>query len=190
MSVRYIGSKARVADAILDLAGQPMEGRFVDAFCGTGAVAAVAAAREWCVTVNDSLPSAVAMSVGATVAKENVRFEALGGYTAAVHAAPDPVVIYEPVYVYDEEYERQRERERQENAELIAKVVVLLVAVATPHAKRLWLERPAQPSRRAKPSERHARLSRQRRRTPSWLKPPSLTRVRNSPLPLRTTART
>lgn len=86
MSVRYIGSKARVADAILDLAGRPMEGRFVDAFCGTGAVAAVAAARAWRVTVNDSLPSAVAMSVGATVARENVRFEALGGYTAAVQA--------------------------------------------------------------------------------------------------------
>lgn len=72
--------------------------------------------------------------------------------------APDPVVIYEPVYVYDEEYERQRERERQENAELIAKVVVLLVAVATPHAKRLWLEkaRPAIEARKAKRAARKA----------------------------------
>ncbi len=71
---------------------------------------------------------------------------------------PDPVVIYEPVYVYDEEYERQRERERQENAELIAKVVVLLVAVATPHAKRFWLEkaRPAIEARRAKRAARKA----------------------------------
>lgn len=86
MSVRYIGSKARVADAILDLAGQPAEGRFVDAFCGTGSVAAVAAAQGWRITLNDSLPSAVAMSVGATVAKDNVRFEALGGYAAAVQA--------------------------------------------------------------------------------------------------------
>ncbi|MEU0575679.1 DNA adenine methylase [Dermacoccus nishinomiyaensis] len=43
--VRYIGNKARVADAILDLAGDPGDGRFVDAFCGTGSVAAVAASR-------------------------------------------------------------------------------------------------------------------------------------------------
>lgn len=86
MSVRYIGSKARVADAILDLAGRPAEGRFVDAFCGTGSVAAVAAAQGWSITLNDSLPSAVAMSIGATVAKDNVRFEALGGYAAAVQA--------------------------------------------------------------------------------------------------------
>lgn len=86
MSVRYIGSKARVAEAILDLAGPPTGGRFVDAFCGTGAVAAVAAAREWSVTLNDSLPSAVAMSIGATVARDNVRFEVLGGYSAAIEA--------------------------------------------------------------------------------------------------------
>ncbi|GAA3528177.1 restriction endonuclease subunit M [Aeromicrobium flavum] len=83
MSVRYIGSKARVAEAILDIAGQPSDGRFVDAFCGTGAVAAVAAARGWSVTLNDSLPSAVAMSIGATVAMGNVRFESFGGYPRA-----------------------------------------------------------------------------------------------------------
>jgi hypothetical protein len=71
---------------------------------------------------------------------------------------PEPVVIYEPVYVYDEEYERRRAREREENAELIAKVVVLLVAVATPHAKRLWHEkaRPAIEARKAKRAARKA----------------------------------
>lgn len=84
MSVRYIGSKARVADAICDLAEPPSGGRFVDAFCGTGSVAAAAATRGWRVTLNDSLPSAVAMSVGATVSRGNVRFEALGGYTSAI----------------------------------------------------------------------------------------------------------
>lgn len=70
----------------------------------------------------------------------------------------EPVVICEPVYVYDEEYERQRERERQENAELIAKVVVHLVASATPHAKRFWLERarPAIEARKAKRAARRA----------------------------------
>jgi hypothetical protein len=70
----------------------------------------------------------------------------------------EPVVVYEPVYVYDEEYERRREREREENAELIAKVVVLLVAVAAPHAKRFWLEkaRPAMEARRARKVDRKA----------------------------------
>lgn len=84
MGVRYIGSKARVADSILDLAGDCTSGRFVDAFSGTGSVASAAAARGWNVTVNDSLPSAVAMSVGAVVGAENVPFASVGGYSSAV----------------------------------------------------------------------------------------------------------
>lgn len=83
MSVRYIGSKARVADAILDLAGAPGPGRFVDAFCGSGAVASAAADRGWRVSVNDSMPSAVAMTIGALVGTGNVPFDALGGYFGA-----------------------------------------------------------------------------------------------------------
>lgn len=84
MGVRYIGSKARIADAIVELAGPPAGGRFVDAFCGTGVVAAAAADRGWPVTLNDSLPSAVAMSIGATVGRRDVPFAALGGYGEAV----------------------------------------------------------------------------------------------------------
>lgn len=84
MGVRYIGSKARVAEQIIDLAGAPSGGRFVDAFSGTGAVAGAAASRGWAVTVNDTLPSAVAMSVSNVVGKENVPFRALGGYLNAV----------------------------------------------------------------------------------------------------------
>lgn len=84
MGVRYIGSKARVADTIVDLAGTPSDGRFIDAFSGTGAVAAAAANRGWTVTVNDSLPSAVAMSIGATIGHGNVPFTTLGGYTKAI----------------------------------------------------------------------------------------------------------
>ncbi|MGP4915611.1 DNA adenine methylase [Brachybacterium tyrofermentans] len=86
MGVRYIGSKARVADAILDLAGGPGGGRFVDAFAGTGSVAGEAASRGWPVTINDVLPSAVAMSIGATVGVGNVSFEMIGGYRAAIRA--------------------------------------------------------------------------------------------------------
>lgn len=84
MGVRYIGSKARVANAILDLAEPPKDGRFVDAFCGTGSVASAAASRGWPITVNDTLPSAVAMSVAATIGQGNVSFAPLGGYSAAV----------------------------------------------------------------------------------------------------------
>ncbi|MGP7815026.1 DNA adenine methylase [Glutamicibacter soli] len=80
VGVRYIGSKARVAETILDLAGDEISGRFVDAFSGTGSVASAAADRGWDVTVNDSLPSAVAMSVGAIVGSQNVPFASLGGY--------------------------------------------------------------------------------------------------------------
>lgn len=84
MGVRYIGSKARVAGVILDLVGEPDGGRFVDAFAGTGSVAAEAVSRGWPVAVNDSLPSAVAMSVAATVGRGNVPFKELAGYEAAV----------------------------------------------------------------------------------------------------------
>ncbi|WP_137873769.1 hypothetical protein [Rhodococcus sp. Q] len=71
---------------------------------------------------------------------------------------PDPVSRYEPVHVYDEEYERRRAREREVNAELIAKAIVFLVEVATPHAKRLWHEkaRPVIEARRAKEAARKA----------------------------------
>lgn len=86
MGVRYIGSKARVANAILDLAGDSKHGRCVDAFSGTGSVAAAAANRGWRITVNDSLPSAVAMSVGGVVGRDNVPFQGLGGYLHAVNA--------------------------------------------------------------------------------------------------------
>lgn len=70
---------------------------------------------------------------------------------------PDPVMIYQPVNVYDKEFERRRARElrrareQEEIAELLADLVKILVAEATPHAKRLWREkaRPAIEARRA-----------------------------------------
>lgn len=84
MGVRYIGSKARIADTIIDLAGSPDGGRFVDSFSGTGAVAKAAANRGWPVTVNDSLASAVSMSVAAVIGAGNISFASLGGYGRAV----------------------------------------------------------------------------------------------------------
>ena len=85
MSVRYIGSKARVARAILELAGHA-PARFVDAFSGTGAVSAVAAGRGWPVVINDSLACAVSMSVGAVLGRGNVPFKEVGGYESAIAA--------------------------------------------------------------------------------------------------------
>jgi len=82
MSVRYIGSKARVAETIVELAGDT-DGRFVDAFCGSGAVGAEASRRGWPVLLNDSMPSAVAMATGAVVRAQDVPFVRLGGYAQA-----------------------------------------------------------------------------------------------------------
>src|SRR5689334_20609616 len=63
MSLRYIGSKARIADQIAAILGPwPGQGRFVDAFCGTGIVARHAADLGWPVLLNDHLTSSVAMA--------------------------------------------------------------------------------------------------------------------------------
>jgi adenine-specific DNA-methyltransferase len=100
VSVRYIGSKARVAQSIVDLAGQPLQGRFVDAFCGTGAVAAVAADRGWPVTINDSLPSAIALATGALLGQHDVSFVRLGGYEQTIATLND--LVGEHGFLHDE----------------------------------------------------------------------------------------
>lgn len=60
------------------------DGLFVDAFCGTGVVAAAAADAGWPVRVNDSLSSAVATASALLVSREDVPFRELGGYEAAI----------------------------------------------------------------------------------------------------------
>lgn len=83
--MRYIGSKARVVDTILELAGPPSgSGMFVDAFCGTGAVAAAAADAGWDVRLNDNLESAVTMAAARILSHADVPFRTLGGYETAV----------------------------------------------------------------------------------------------------------
>jgi adenine-specific DNA-methyltransferase len=87
MSLRYIGSKARIADQIAAILGPwPGRGRFVDAFCGTGIVARHAADLGWPVLLNDHLASSVAMASAQVVAGRDVPFTALGGYQAAAAA--------------------------------------------------------------------------------------------------------
>jgi adenine-specific DNA-methyltransferase len=85
MTFRYIGSKARLADRILERVGAPSGSRrFVDLFCGTGAVAVAAAARGWDVHLNDHLHCAVITAAGRLIAPKAITFDAIGGYEGAI----------------------------------------------------------------------------------------------------------
>jgi len=99
VTFRYIGSKARVVDLLAPQIGRPASnGRFVDLFCGTGAVAEIAARLGWDVHLNDSLHSAVTMAAGRLVTDSQARFSKLGGYRAAIEAlntvSPQPGFIH------------------------------------------------------------------------------------------------
>ena len=73
MSFRYIGSKARVVDAIIERVGTTNNGVFVDVFSGTGSVALAASEAGWRVHVNDHLTSSAIMSF-ACVASLNATY--------------------------------------------------------------------------------------------------------------------
>lgn len=85
MTFRYIGSKARIVDLIAAQIGTPRGSRrFVDLFCGTGAVAEAAARLGWDVHLNDQLHSAVTMAAGRLVTSYQAEFKELGGYPATI----------------------------------------------------------------------------------------------------------
>ena len=84
MSFRYIGSKARIVEAIIDHIGPSDGGVFVDAFAGTGAVAEAASLAGWRVHVNDHLTSSAIMSYARLTSKANIPFEGLSGYERAI----------------------------------------------------------------------------------------------------------
>jgi adenine-specific DNA-methyltransferase len=84
MTFRYIGSKSRLVDQIMARVGPRTDGFFVDAFCGTGAVAEAAALAGWPVRVNDNLHSAVISTVGRLVSRDQAMFKKLGGYATAI----------------------------------------------------------------------------------------------------------
>jgi adenine-specific DNA-methyltransferase len=114
LGVRYIGSKMRVAEAIVSLAGDADEGRFVDAFCGTGSVAKAAATQGWRVVINDSLASAVTMATGLLVSRTDISFQELGGYESACSELdlldPEPGFLhaeYSPASALRSEIERR-----------------------------------------------------------------------------------
>lgn len=84
MSFRYIGSKARMVEAILAHIGQPDGGVFVDAFSGTGTVAEAASRTGWKVHVNDHLVSSAMMSFARLSCKTDIPFAGLSSYPNAV----------------------------------------------------------------------------------------------------------
>ncbi|WP_457868994.1 DNA adenine methylase [Pseudomonas aeruginosa] len=85
MTFRYIGSKSRLIDQITAYIGHPKQGAFfVDAFCGTGAVAEAAADLGWNVRINDSLHSAVISAGARLISADQAAFKKLGGYGAVI----------------------------------------------------------------------------------------------------------
>lgn len=86
MSFRYIGSKARFTEEIMKYVGKPAgdSGRFVDVFCGTGAVAAEAHKLGWDVWVNDNLISAVTMASARMMSFKQAKFLNVGGYSSVI----------------------------------------------------------------------------------------------------------
>ncbi len=86
MAFRYIGSKARVVEAIIRRVGDPDGGRFIDAFCGTGAVADAAARAGWSVHVNDHLRSAGVIALARLTSSKQAPFHYFGGYERAIAA--------------------------------------------------------------------------------------------------------
>ena len=84
MSFRYIGSKARVVVQIGEYLGASRGRAFVDLFCGTGAVAEIAAELGWKVRLNDHLLSATTMAEARLLSVAETPFPHLGGYEAAL----------------------------------------------------------------------------------------------------------
>lgn len=115
MTFRYIGSKARIVADIIERLGPPRhDSRFVDLFCGTGAVAEGAAKAGWAVHLNDHLHSAVIIAAARVLGHENARFQTTGGYEATVrqlNALPPQEGFvfrsYSPASLYELGFERR-----------------------------------------------------------------------------------
>lgn len=64
--------------------GPPNGGRFVDAFCGMGSVAAKAASLGWPILANDHLAYATVVTAARLTSSAQVPFKKFGGYEAAI----------------------------------------------------------------------------------------------------------
>jgi adenine-specific DNA-methyltransferase len=99
VSIRYIGSKARVAARIAELTGPAEPGStFVDGMVGSGSVARALAERGWNLRINDHLASSVTVAAARLTTPAQVPFSHWGGYQAAIAelnaAPPRPGVIH------------------------------------------------------------------------------------------------
>lgn len=100
MTIRYIGSKTRIAAQIAGQIGGPVgsDGAFVDAFTGTGAIARAAADLGWNIRANDSLKAASILAAARLMSQKSVMFRELGGYHQALlelnNAAPQHGFIW------------------------------------------------------------------------------------------------
>lgn len=135
MGYRYIGSKARIVNSIIEYIGAPesKSARFVDAMCGTGVVAFEAAKVGWSVVINDKMKNASDMSEARLLSSKEVRFENLGGYQVVIDKlnAVKPVEgffwkEYSPASVNFTPYERRYFTE--ENAKLIDGIRIQIAA--------------------------------------------------------------
>ena len=116
MTVRYIGSKARLAEAIVDIIGDPStkSSHLVDGFCGTGIVARTAANRGWNVSGNDTLLSSTYLADASLYHKSELDFTRVGSYSNAVEMLNDEEGVegfiwrtYSPASARFCEYERR-----------------------------------------------------------------------------------
>ena len=82
--MRYIGSKSRLVSSIGKYIGQPTQGRFIDAFCGTGAVAEEASRKGWPIVLNDLMHYAIVLSTARLMTEPDTAFSEFGGYHNAV----------------------------------------------------------------------------------------------------------
>jgi adenine-specific DNA-methyltransferase len=81
LTFRYLGSKARLVKQIASHIPAPVnDAYFIDAFCGTGAIAEVAAELGWNVKINDNMHSAVITAGARLISHEQAKFKKLGGY--------------------------------------------------------------------------------------------------------------
>jgi len=98
--IRYIGSKARVAEALLNIIGYPKNGRhrFVDLFCGGGAVSRAAALAGWSTHANDHLLSSVMLTSAQLLSRHSLDFSRLGGYDAVIEKLNSSPIKYGPIY--------------------------------------------------------------------------------------------
>ena len=86
MGYRFIGSKIRVVDGIIDYLESSIKrgGRFIDAFSGTGIVASTAANLGWSIHINDLMKCAVVLSETRLLSKQDALFMNFGGYNSVL----------------------------------------------------------------------------------------------------------